>query len=51
MNFRARERSRDAAYDLGGEADAEVLEGAAPFVRALVGVGDDELVDRVALGP
>jgi len=38
-----------AAHDLGGEADA-VLVRAAPFVAALVGVGDDELVDQVALG-
>ena len=41
--------SERAAHDLDGEADA-VLEGAAPFVRAVVGLLRDELVDQVAFG-
>ena len=40
----------DSADDLDGELNPRGVV-AAPLVRALVGLGDDELVDEVALGP
>ena len=39
----------DSADDLDGELNPRGV--VAPLVRALVGLGDDELVDEVALGP
>ena len=47
LHFFPRQGLAHPANDLDGEADAIVV-AAAPLVRALVGLGDDELIDEVS---